>query len=68
MTTKTVSTVDLVRQTLKKSTKPLKAKLISRDIRQNAGFTLLRKDVNSILYNELEREVEQNESFEWTIV
>lgn len=66
--TKTVSTVDLVRQTLKASDKPLKAKLIARDIRQNAGFKLLRKDVNSILYNELEREVQKNDSFEWRLV
>jgi len=69
--TKTISTVDLVRQTLKASNKPLKARLIARNIRQKppyAGFKLLRKDVNSILYNELEHEVQKNDSFEWKLV
>jgi len=65
--TKTVSTVELVRTVLKDSDKPLKAKAIAKIIRDDHGLKLQRRDVNSILYNELERAVDKNEDFEWSL-
>jgi hypothetical protein len=65
--TKTVSTVDLVRTVLKNSNIPLKAKEIAKIIRTDHGFRLYKKDVNSILYNELYTAVTKNENFQWSL-
>ena len=64
-----VDMVGSVLETLKSADKPITAKLIAREVRKDTNLSGIRKsDVNSILYNELQREVHQDADFQWSLV
>lgn len=53
---------------LKNSDGPIMAKDIAKKIRKDHGHNISRRDVNSVLYNELEGKVEKNSDHAWIIL
>lgn len=65
--TTTVNVVDEVYAVISKATKPPLAKEIAAILDVKFGWTLERRDVNSILYSDLKNRVCKNTRNEWEL-